>query len=216
MYILTFPFGTLSLRSHRLPLVKHMEKRLNGLQSSVRLDSDTITYALIDEVTDSFVPALKPIQSTIEGMSDAVMTGTNPANMLRSIAGARKKLLILRRLIGGKPEVIKTLLKRIDRNHGQAQSEMSLNFSDVQDHLTALGQDLNHWEVSPYHATRVPLCAWQPLTISLFILQEIISHSENNCLMQLNMRMTQANNEASAAISKLTVVSTVLLPLQGV
>ncbi|UZJ55593.1 hypothetical protein CBS101457_004913 [Exobasidium rhododendri] len=75
------------------------------------------------------------------------MAGEDPTNMLRTIAGARKKLMILRRLLGGKSEVIKTLMKRIDRRPGQPQSEMSLNFSDIQDHLTALAQDLNHWEV---------------------------------------------------------------------
>ena len=124
-----------------------MEKRLDLLKDSIEITPEWIAYALIDEVTDNFVPALKPIQVSVESLSGSLTAGQNPSDMLKSMASARTKLMTLRRLLGNKTEVVKALIKRQNRTPGLAHTELSLNLSDVQDHLLAISQDLNHWEV---------------------------------------------------------------------
>lgn len=192
VYILLFPHGTLTLRSGVYPNSLRIAKRLEERHADAKTrTSEWILFEIIDAITDGFSLALKPMRANIEQLSDSLLAvgggggSKESAASLHLIASARRKVLALRRLLGSKAEVVKALVKRYSV---EPRSEISLNFSDVEDHLHAISQDLNHWE-------------------------ETLAQSENSCLIQLNLQTSQAQNESSEAISKLTILSTVILPL---
>lgn len=148
MYILSFSSGKISLRSRRLFLLEKMEKRLARLKDSIYITPDWINYALIDEVTDDFGPALKPIRSDCEHLNEAAITNKDSTKMLQEISNTRKSVMILRRLLETKVEVVKALIKRHDQGPAMPRTETSLHSSDVEDHLISYAQHLNHMEVS--------------------------------------------------------------------
>lgn len=147
MYILSFASGTISLRSRRLNLPEKMERRLARLKDSILITPEWISYALIDEVTDDFGPALKPIRAECEHLNEAAIMNKDSTKMLSNISNTRKSVMILRRLLETKVEVVKALIKRHDRGPAMPRTEMSLHLSDVEDHLISYAQHLNHMEV---------------------------------------------------------------------
>lgn len=136
--------------------------------------------------------------------------------MLRRIGYCRKRMMSLLRLLVGKVDVVKTLVKRGEtKPEGDTRpalsNEVSLYLGDVQgmyihlvssnhsfislliiffliDHILTMLQALNHYE-------------------------KISSRSHSNYLAQISIEMTQTNNEMNDVLSKLTALGSVLVPM---
>jgi magnesium transporter len=107
--------------------------RLYGL----KITPDWIDYALIDDIVDSFMPVLRIIELEVDAIDDLVLIlkESEQSDMLRRIGHARKKVNIMLRLLSTKPDVIRTLIKRVmDRFIGtqnilQSANQLNLNSS---------------------------------------------------------------------------------------
>jgi magnesium transporter len=84
--------------------------------------------------------------------------------------------------------VLTTLRRRAQRDPALPAQEIDLYLSDVQDHLASMAQDLVHFEDS-------------------------LSRAQSNCLVNIQIQSAEFSNRTNNALSKLTVLGTVLVPL---
>ncbi|KAJ1937711.1 CorA metal ion transporter [Kickxella alabastrina] len=76
-----------------------------------------IAYALVDDITDTLAPEMRSIELEIDAVDELVLIlSTNEqADMLKRIGAARRKILTVWRLLQGKPDVIRSFSKLMER-----------------------------------------------------------------------------------------------------
>ncbi|CEP10534.1 hypothetical protein [Parasitella parasitica] len=192
-FILTFHFGSLT------PHSANVRKRMMHLKDSLTVTPDWICYGLLDDITDTFVPLIRAIEFEVDSIDELVLIlkESEQSDMLRRIGHCRKKMMSLLRLLVTKADVIKTLIKRGGQHEYTKASknkrptvshDVIIYLGDVQDHIVAMLQSLNHYE-------------------------KISSRSHSNYLAQISIEMTQTNNEINDVLSKLTALGSVLVPM---
>ena len=96
-----------------------------------------INYAVVDDITDKFVPVINTIELEVDAIDDLVLviSETEQSDMLRRIANARKRVMNLQRLLVTKAEVMKSLIKRVGEwvTTADIGRETFLYVGDVQD-----------------------------------------------------------------------------------
>lgn len=110
-------------------------------------------------------------------------------SLLRQIGEARKKVLNMMRLLGGKADVIKGFAKRCNESFSIApRGDIGLYLGDVQDHVVTMMSNLGHVE-------------------------KMLSRSQGNYLAQLNVDGVMRGHEANRVLAKITLIGTVLVPM---
>lgn len=110
-------------------------------------------------------------------------------DMLRRIGECRKRIMSVLRLLGSKADVIKGFSKRCNEQWEVApRYEIGLYLGDIQDHIVTMVQSLNHYE-------------------------KLLARSHSNYLAQINIDMTRVNNDMNDVLSKITVLGTIVLPM---
>ncbi|KAI9497962.1 hypothetical protein BDB00DRAFT_548046 [Zychaea mexicana] len=215
LYIIVLKEGVLSFHFRHTPHPHNVRKRIKQLRDYISVSPDWICYGLLDDITDSFAPMIRSIEFEVDSIDELVLIlkESEQSDMLRRIGYCRKKMMSMMRLLSGKVDVVKTLVKRGDiqqqqqQQHHQYQhpnnkneeininafqpvlsSEVSLYLGDVQDHIITMLQSLTHYE-------------------------KISSRSHSNYLAQISIEMTQTNNEMNDVLSKLTALGSILVPM---
>lgn len=240
MYIIVFHFGVLTF--HFLPTVHpvNVRRRARLLRDYLTVSSDWISYAIIDDITDAFQPMIDSIQEEVDDIENDILRmhagadssdeeaefytyedeldrrnkrGAGIADDLRSLSSlssttttstirlknkgdnlyrigeTRKKVMSLSRLLGNKADVIKGFAKRCNEQWQVApRSEIGLYLGDIQDHIVTMVQSVNHFE-------------------------KILARAHSNCLAQVNIDMTKINNDTNDVLGKITVLGTIVLPM---
>lgn len=121
--------------------------------------------------------------------STRVISWKRKGDMLLRIGDCRRRVMSLLRLLGSKPDVIKGFAKRCNEQWQVApRSEIGLYLGDIQDHVMTMVQSLNHYE-------------------------KVLARSHSNYLAQINIDMTKVNNDMNDILGKITILGTILLPL---
>lgn len=206
MYIIVFRNGILTFHFGQTPHPANVRRRIRQLKDFISVSADWISYALIDDIVDAFSPLIHRIEYEVDTIDENVLgidveddaSSTNgekrsaddeQANMLRRIGSCRKKVMGLLRLLGSKADVIKGFAKRCNEQWDVApRSEIGLYLGDIQDHIVTMVQNLNHYE-------------------------KILSRSHSNYLAQISIGMTKVNNDTNDVLSRLTVLGTMLIPM---
>ncbi|BFZ57048.1 CorA metal ion transporter [Savitreella phatthalungensis] len=233
MYIIVFRSGIMTFHFGQTPHPANVRRRIRQLKDFISVSADWISYALIDDIVDAFSPLIHRIEYEVDtidenvlgidieqasshhggGRDDLSLPGekdhrpasikagstttmanrTNDddeqANMLRRIGSCRKKVMGLLRLLGSKADVIKGFAKRCNEQWDVApRSEIGLYLGDIQDHIVTMVQNLNHYE-------------------------KILSRTHSNYLAQISIAMTRVNNDTNDVLSRLTVLGTMLIPM---
>lgn len=220
----------------------NVRRRARLLRDYITVSSDWISYALIDDITDGFAPMIEAIDDEVtyiedsilrmhSGMSDsddssdeeseaASKNGSitrlasrvssyrsrsskssasstlsrdekwkEKGDMLRRIGECRKRIMSILRLLGSKADVIKGFSKRCNEQWEVApRSEIGFYLGDIQDHIVTMVQSLNHYE-------------------------KLLARSHSNYLAQINIDMTRVNNDMNDVLSRITVLGTIVLPM---
>ncbi|KXS22122.1 hypothetical protein M427DRAFT_92830 [Gonapodya prolifera JEL478] len=179
------------LSFHRRPLShpKNVVRRMEQLKIyGMQINPDWINYALVDDVVDSFAPVVRGVEFEVESIDDLVLilTESEQTDMLRRIGHARKKLSLLLRLLSGKSDVLRTLVKRARDRF--AHPEVSLYLGDIQDHVLTSMQNLDHHE-------------------------KTLARSHSNYLAQISIEITQSSNKTNDVVMKMTALASILVPL---
>lgn len=230
-YMVVFKTGILTF--HFTPVVHciNVRRRIRQLKDYVPLSSDWICYALIDDITDSFLPVIKSVDFETDAIEASVLVvrDNNISTMLNRIGESRNKVMTLNRLLAGKADVLRMLSKRchdyssIPENltsmnlsgltalssmptggvnssakareeqatnveAGQPRGEIALYLGDIQDHVITMYQNLATYE-------------------------KILGRAYSNYLAQLQVESFNSNNRVTNMLSKVTLIGTVLVPL---
>lgn len=272
MYMIVFKHGVITFHFSPTPHPINVRRRARLLKDYLTVSSDWISYALIDDITDSFAPMIDSIEIEVNSIEEAILrmhAGENDSDdsdedsdsesemsiskdknvfvkrgrsksvvdkngyqflsesksksktrsktsssssssseskilgwkrkgdMLRRIGECRKRVMSLLRLLGSKADVIKGFNKRLNetdvKSEGLQQSklEISMYLGDIQDHIVTMVQSLNHYE-------------------------KLLARFHSNYLAQINIDMTQVNNDTNDVLGKITILGTIVLPINVV
>lgn len=159
MYIFVFPGGIVSMHAKPQEITKRVKDRLKRLQHRKKITSEWILYALLDEATDAFNLATRPLQDAIRFFTTNLTQGIkdigDSRKLLYRFGETHQRLLQLRELIGSKKDVIKKLIQQHKMTEFESTSkgsstwnEYTLHYTDVEDHLIAFTNTLTRLEVS--------------------------------------------------------------------
>lgn len=191
VYMLVFKHAVISFHFSPIQHTVNVRRRIRQLREYVKVSSDWICYALIDDITDGFAPVLKEIEFETDVIEDSVFVAREQdfGPMLLRIGQARKKVMTMLRLLSSKEGVIKMFTKRCNGEHGSAPgSEISLYLGDIQDHILTMHQSLSQCE-------------------------KIFSRSHSNYLAQLQVESVNSNNRVTKVLGRITLIGTILVPL---
>ncbi|KAF8982280.1 CorA metal ion transporter [Entomortierella lignicola] len=191
VYTLVFPGGIISYHFRPVPHCRNVRKRIRHLKERMEVTPDWINYAIIDDIVDTFAPLIRQVETEVDMIDELVLIlkESEQSDMLRRIGNCRKRVMSLLRLLTGKADVIKGLSKRYEGRMGsKGMGEIGLFMGDIQDHIITMLQNLSHYE-------------------------KILSRSHSNYLAQINIEMTSASNETNDVLTKLTVLGSILLPM---
>ena len=167
MYVVVFRECVLSFHFSVTPHSANVRRRIRQLSDYLILSSDWISYAIIDDITDVFVPLIQNIEDEVDDIDDSILqlhSSADPAgknekgesgetaaesgrDMLRRVGDCRKKVMLLYRLLGNKADVIKGFAKRCNEHWEVApRSEIGLYLGDIQDHIVTMTSNLSHYE----------------------------------------------------------------------
>lgn len=270
--MIVFKHGVITFHFSPTPHPINVRRRARLLKDYLTVSSDWISYALIDDITDSFAPMIDSIEIEVNSIEEAILrmhAGENDSDdsdedsdsesemsiskdknvfvkrgrsksvvdkngyqflsesksksktrsktsssssssseskilgwkrkgdMLRRIGECRKRVMSLLRLLGSKADVIKGFNKRLNetdvKSEGLQQSklEISMYLGDIQDHIVTMVQSLNHYE-------------------------KLLARFHSNYLAQINIDMTQVNNDTNDVLGKITILGTIVLPINVV
>lgn len=176
MYVVVFREGVLSFHFSQTPHPANVRRRIRQLKDFMMLSSDWISYAIIDDITDVYLPLIQNIEDEVDDIDDkilelhssthlgsssvkqrrnsaqekaAVSEGNVDAggDMLRRVGDCRKRVMTLYRLLGNKADVIKGFAKRCNEHWEVApRSDIGLYLGDIQDHIVTMTANLSHYE----------------------------------------------------------------------
>lgn len=142
--IIVFQNCVITFHASPIPHVENILTRIKQLGAyGLNFSPDWINYALVDDITDTFMPLIRFIEYEVGQIDDLVLIlkEQEQSDMLKRIGIARKQVLLLMRLLSSKPDVLKTILKRVD-----VSNDVLLYLSDIQDHCLTMVQNLAHYE----------------------------------------------------------------------
>ncbi|PVH85501.1 putative metal ion transporter C27B12.12c, partial [Cadophora sp. DSE1049] len=191
IYVVVFREGTLSFSFAPNPHAVQVRQRITKLKDFVALSSDWICYALIDNIVDSFAPIINRIEREADVIEDEVFISRNDdmQTFLRKIGMARKNVMGLMKLLGGKADVLRGFTKRCNANYRVTpRMDIGLYLGDIQDHVVTMMTNLAHFE-------------------------KMLSRSHSNYLAQLSIENIEQGNNSNRVLSKITMLASILVPL---
>ncbi|KAM5346207.1 hypothetical protein ACJ41O_009212 [Fusarium nematophilum] len=194
IYVVVFREGTLSFSFAPNAHAPQVRARISMLKEYVSLSSDWICYALIDDIVDSFAPTISQVEREADTIEDQVFIARPNDNQefLRRIGMARKNIMSLMRLLGGKADVLRGFTKRCNENYEVTpRMDIALYLGDIQDHVVTMMNNLIHFE-------------------------KMLSRSHSNYLAQLSIDSITQSNQTNESLTRVTVIATVLVPLMVV
>ncbi|KAJ3067978.1 CorA metal ion transporter, partial [Podochytrium sp. JEL0797] len=190
VYIVVFRECVLTFHFQPIIHLNNVLRRIEQLRVyGSSITSDWINYALIDDVTDGIMPSLRHIELEVDAIDELVLIlkEREQSDMLRRIGHARKRVMMLLRLLITKADVIKAVIKRCAQRLAP-ESETTLYLGDIQDHIITMVQNLNHCE-------------------------KTLTRSHSNYLAQISIEITQASNRTNDVVMRMTALASILVPL---
>ncbi|KAH9276473.1 hypothetical protein BSLG_007950 [Batrachochytrium salamandrivorans] len=193
VYIVVFRECVISFHFRSNPHSNNVLNRIDHLHAyGLQVTTDWINYALIDDITDSFIPLIKFIELEVDNVDELVLIlkESEQSDMLRRIGHARKQVTQLLRLLSTKADVVKTVINRCMERLA-SDSETRLYLEDIHDHVITMMQNLLHSE-------------------------KTLARSHSNYLAQISIEITQASNRTSDVVMRMTALASILVPLNVV
>ena len=191
IYIIVCAEGVLSFSYTDNSHAVNVRKRISKARDVMSITPDYICYAMIDDIVDSFQPIIREAENESESIEDQVFISREDDHiaLLRQIGECRKRVLNMMRLLGGKADVIKGFAKRCNEQYAVTpRGDIGLYLGDIQDHVVTMMSNLGHVE-------------------------KMLSRSHANYLAQLNVDNILKGNHTNKALTKITVLASIIVPL---
>ena len=134
---------------------------------------------------------IRQLETEVDTIEDGVfMVREDDSNeFLRSIGRTRKNIMALMRILGGKADVLKGFTKRCNENYKVTpRMDIGLYLGDIQDHVVTMMNNLGHFE-------------------------KMLSRVHSNYFAQLSINSISQGTETNKALSKITFLGSLLVPL---
>lgn len=117
------------------------------------------------------------------------MRTDDSSSFLRSIGQARKNVMALLRLLGGKADVLRGFTKRCNENYQVTpRMDIGMYLSDIQDHVVTMATNLGHFE-------------------------KILSRAHSNYLAMLSINNIEQGTDTNRVLGKITLLASIIVPL---
>ena len=73
MYFVVFKGGVISFHFEQMPHPPNVRRRIRQLAEHQYTDSDWISYAIIDNITDAYAPLIEQIEKEVDGIDDEIL-----------------------------------------------------------------------------------------------------------------------------------------------
>ncbi|KAF1810774.1 cora-domain-containing protein [Eremomyces bilateralis CBS 781.70] len=141
---------------------------------------------------DGYGPVDEARKPDEKSENTALAPQESSSDMLRRVGECRKKVMSLYRLLGNKADVIRGFAKRCNEHWAVApRNEIGMYLGDIQDHIVTMTGNLSHYE-------------------------NLLSRAHSNYLAQISIRMTDRAESTNNVLNKLTVLGTIVLPMNVV
>lgn len=172
--------------SNRFTIFRRIEQLAQG---GVNLTPEWISYLLIDEVVDLFVPMIRYVEVAVESLDDlsSILKSDERTDMMLRIGEVRKKTNHLLKNLNGKSSVVKALIGRISGKSNKG-TDLRLYFADVREQIISLLQDLMYFE-------------------------RTLSRARKNYLVQVLVEITHSSQEVNDAAMRMTTIACITFPL---
>ncbi|GLB02718.1 magnesium and cobalt transport protein CorA [Aspergillus tubingensis] len=190
LYAVVFRGGVLSFSFDPSLHTSHVRQRIKEHSSHLLLTSDWICYALIDDIVDGFAPFISRVETGVVTVEDSVSI-TRPDDMglaLQRIFKLRKEVMNIRQPLHDKIDVIRSFARHCDISD-TSSSQVALYLSDICDHVDTMIANLEQAE-------------------------QMLSRLQSKYLTQVHFDSGRMRNGIASALSKLTVLASILVPMQ--
>ncbi|KAK5628816.1 hypothetical protein RRF57_004531 [Xylaria bambusicola] len=182
VYAVVFREGIISFSFLPNVHASQVWSRIAMLKERISLSSDWICYALIDDIVNSFAPAINRVECEADTIEDQVFIARPNDNQefVRKIGRARKDVMCLMSLLGGKANVLRVFTKRCSEDYNVTPSiDIGLYLDVIQDHVMTMTNNLAHFE-------------------------RMLARSHANYLAQLSISNIDQGNRTNQFLSRIT------------
>lgn len=238
VYVIVFRYGILTFHFSQIPHPANVRRRIRQLQDYLILSADWISYAMIDDITDAYVPMIHGIEEEVDDIDEAILQSTPGAFSVNKEATGDDKLkkergekdsnkddtssLFSFSLPFGKSEDKKDtsgydMLRRVGGTRKKVMSLYRL-LGTKADVIKGFAKRCNEqWDVAPKTEIGLYLGDIQDhiltMTSNLSHYETLLSRAHSNYLAQVSIRMNERSEQTGDVLNKLTVFGTIVLPM---
>ena len=239
MYVVVFPAGVISFHFCMTPHPANVRRRIRQLRDYIQVSSDWISYAIIDDVTDMFAPAIQNIEEEVDEIDDAILRlhsgedekkkddPSNPSNEKKHLTNglthnlngkATTDTSSIRTTRSSGPDASGgDMLRRVGEGRKKVMHFYRLlgNKADV---IKGFAKRCNEgYEIAPRSDIGLYLGDIQDhiltMTSNLSHYETLLSRAHSNYLAQINIKMNERQEKTADVLGKLTVLGTIVLPM---
>ncbi|KAJ1990623.1 CorA metal ion transporter [Coemansia spiralis] len=130
----------------------HVLRRIRRQMDHIVVTPDWLNYAIIDDITDLLAPILQVVEFDVDSIDELVLviSSSEQSDMLLRISTVRKRIMMVMRLLQGKADVVRALIKRFESATAISTSQMNaLTGATAAGGVVDRGTALASWSESP-------------------------------------------------------------------
>ncbi|KIW05613.1 uncharacterized protein PV09_03484 [Verruconis gallopava] len=229
IYVVVFREGVLTFHFSQTPHPANVRRRIRQLKDYLLLTTDWISYAIIDDITDSYFPLIEQIEDEVDEIDEAILRLHHTPDVEKDKPNRTEKIFsgrIYAPVSGadkhseaGQDETMGAgdMLRRVGECRKKVMGLYRLlgNKADV---IKGFAKRCNEqWEVAPRSDIGLYLGDIQDhivtMTGNLSHYENLLSRAHSNYLAQINIRMNERAEKTNDVLGKLTVLGTIVLPM---
>lgn len=217
-----------------MPHPASVRRRIRQLSDYQYTDSDWISYAIIDSITDAYAPLIEQIEKEVDEIDEEILQLHSTGDVEELDAQTASK----RDKYKGRNERRQSIYEKIGQSGGE-EAEKEKRSGDMllwvgecrkrvmglyrllgnkADVIKGLAKRCNEqWQVAPRSDVGLYLGDIQDhivtMTGNLTHYENILSRAHSNYLAQINIKMTERSEQTNDVLNKLTVLGTIVLPM---
>ncbi|KAK5114182.1 hypothetical protein LTR62_002752 [Meristemomyces frigidus] len=229
MYIVVFREGVITFHHSMTPHPANVRRRIRQLNDYMSPSADWISYGIIDDVTDAYLPLVQSIEEEVDDIDDVILgmhekekSSKKTAEKVTKSAASQSEKGNTQADQEAENEKVSSdpggdMLRRVGECRKRVMSLYRLlgNKADV---IKGFAKRCNeHWQVAPRSEIGLYLGDIQDhivtMTGNLSHYENLLSRAHSNYLAQISIRMNVRAEQTADVLGKLTVLGTIVLPM---
>ncbi|KAJ2807503.1 CorA metal ion transporter [Coemansia helicoidea] len=218
----------------------HVLRRIRRQIDHIVVTPDWLNYAMIDDITDLLAPILHSVEFDVDAIDELVLviTSSEQSDMLLRISTVRKRIMMAMRLLQGKADVVRALIKRFESATAISTTQMTAMAGAVPERTvpaTSAGwcesPRLRNPQLFPDYPEAADLALDRRKgQETLLYLGDVLDHvvtmmqnathydnmlgrAQTNYLAQISIELTESSNNTNDVVAKLSALAAIVVPL---